>query len=290
MSETLARQTLYHAWPDFTCAAGQGERGSNPDIRRHDHRYASFMSSFRRRDLLRGTALVLAGHTVARAGLIAGSLPWRPGAGAPPFDRPGAPEPGTWQFFTATEAAALEAIADRVIPPDPQTAGGKDAGCVVFVDRQLAGPYGKDEGLYTSAPFTKGVKQQGPQSALAPAELYRKGLAALDAHVRANRGAQGFAALGAEQQDQLLHDLEDGKVQLEGLDAQTFFEQLLKDVQQGFFADPLYGGNREMTSWKMIGFPGARYDYRDWVSRHNEPYPLPPVSIAGRADWTPKKG
>ena len=34
-----------------------------------------------------------------------------------------------------------------------------------------------------------------------------------------------------------------------------------------------------------IGFPGARYDYRDWVERHNQPYPLPPVSIMGRSDW-----
>ncbi|MBV9727128.1 MAG: gluconate 2-dehydrogenase subunit 3 family protein, partial [Gammaproteobacteria bacterium] len=49
-----------------------------------------------------------------------------------------------------------------------------------------------------------------------------------------------------------------------------------------------YGGNRDMCSWKMIGFPGARYDYRDWVGRHNERYPYPPVSIAGRPDWTPK--
>ena len=52
---------------------------------------------------------------------------------------------------------------------------------------------------------------------------------------------------------------------------------------EGFFADPIYGGNRDMAGWKMIGFPGARYDYRDWVSRHNERYPYPPVSIQGRA-------
>jgi gluconate 2-dehydrogenase gamma chain len=44
-----------------------------------------------------------------------------------------------------------------------------------------------------------------------------------------------------------------------------------------------------MAGWKMIGFPGARYDYRDWVSRHNERYPYPPVSIQSRAGWTPGK-
>jgi gluconate 2-dehydrogenase gamma chain len=42
-----------------------------------------------------------------------------------------------------------------------------------------------------------------------------------------------------------------------------------------------------MTAWRMIGFPGTRYDYRGWVTRHNETYTLPPVGLAGRAAWTP---
>ena len=78
-------------------------------------------------------------------------------------------------------------------------------------------------------------------------------------------------------------------MKLDGADGKAFFELLLKDVQQGFFADPIYGGNRDMVAWRMIGYPGARYDYRDWVGRHNERFPLPPVSITGRADWTPRK-
>jgi gluconate 2-dehydrogenase gamma chain len=246
------------------------------------------MAPFRRRDLLKGTALVLAGGTAARAGIVSGRLPWEPGTSTAPHLHDENAKPGEWKFFTAAEAATIEAIADRLIPADPQTPGGKDAGCAVFIDRQLAGPYGQREGLYTAAPYTKGEKQQGPQSPIGPADLYRKGLAALDEHVRTARHGTSFAALDANQQDDVLHGVEDGKIPLGDIDAQTFFEQVLKDVQQGFFADPLYGGNRDMCAWKMIGFPGARYDYRDWVSRHNERYPLPPVSIAGRSEWTPK--
>ena len=41
-------------------------------------------------------------------------------------------------------------------------------------------------------------------------------------------------------------------------------------VPEGFFSDPVYGGNRNMVGWSMIGFPGTRYDYRDLVDRHNE--------------------
>ncbi|HEU4624514.1 MAG TPA: gluconate 2-dehydrogenase subunit 3 family protein [Steroidobacteraceae bacterium] len=248
------------------------------------------MSPLRRRDLLKGTALVLAGGTAVRASIIAGRLPWQPGTASAPQPHAGN-APGGWNFFTAAEGAAIEAIADRLIPPDANTPGGKDAGCAAFIDRQLAGPYGQREGLYTVPPFEKGAKQQGPQSALNPAELYRKGLGALDDYVHAARDGHSFATLDAAQQDEILQGLEAGKIALgAGVDAQTFFEQLLQDVQQGFFADPIYGGNRDMCAWKMIGFPGARYDYRDWVGRHNEPYPLPPVSIAGRAEWTPKSG
>jgi gluconate 2-dehydrogenase gamma chain len=246
--------------------------------------------TFRRRDLLKGTALVVATGTVARAGIIAGRMPWHVGAGTPPFEHPNDIQPGTWKFLTPAEAAVVEAIADRFIPLDPKTPGGKDAGCAVFIDRQLAGPYGQQEGLYQNGPFVKGTKQQGPQSATSPAQLYKKGLAALDKHVHSTHGGNSFAALSADQQDEILHDIDSGKIRFDDVDAQTFFEQVLHDVQQGFFADPIYGGNRDMCSWKMIGFPGARYDYRDWVSRHNEPYPLPPVSIAGRGDWTPRHG
>jgi gluconate 2-dehydrogenase gamma chain len=60
----------------------------------------------------------------------------------------------------------------------------------------------------------------------------------------------------------------------------------MANAMEGFFADPIYGGNRDMAGWKLIGFPGARYDYRDHVGKHNQPYPLPPVSILGRGEWT----
>ena len=78
------------------------------------------------------------------------------------------------------------------------------------------------------------------------------------------------------------------KLKFDDGDGKAFFDQILKDMQQGFFADPVYGGNRDMVAWKMIGFPGARYNYLDWIDRHNERFPLPPVSIMGATNWTPK--
>ena len=70
-----------------------------------------------------------------------------------------------------------------------------------------------------------------------------------------------------------------------GVNSKAFFQLLWQNTKEGFFADPVYGGNRNMVGWKMIGFPGARYDYRDWIDKHNQPYPLPPVGLADHPDW-----
>ncbi|HTZ79692.1 MAG TPA: gluconate 2-dehydrogenase subunit 3 family protein [Stellaceae bacterium] len=234
--------------------------------------------SISRRDLLTGTAVSLVlSLASAQARTIAGALPWEPDAAVPPVRV----EPGPWQFFTADEAAAVEAIVDRLIPPDPETPGGKDAGCAVFIDRQLAGPYGSARALYMRPPFKEGTPQQGPQSPLTPAMRYRHGLAALDKYCRQAFAGKTFAQLTDEQKDKVLTGMEKGPIAFDGASARALFEQLHTNTREGFFADPIYGGNRGMAGWKMIGFPGARYDYRDWVERHNERFPLPPVGLGG---------
>jgi gluconate 2-dehydrogenase gamma chain len=237
-----------------------------------------------RRQFLASAAYIVTSLSAARASPIMRHLPWTPNAGNPPKPI----QPGPWHYFTGAEGRAMEAIADRIIPPDAETPGGKDTGCAVFVDRQLAGPYGHREGHYNRPPFMHGTKQQGEQGEAGPAQQYRKALAALDQHCQSKFSGKAFAELPDGDKDAVLHDLEGNKVSLNGIEGKAFFEQLLKDVQTGFFADPLYGGNRDMVAWKMIGYPGARYNYLDWIDRHNERFPLPPVGLTGRIDWTPK--
>ena len=242
------------------------------------------MPTLSRRQLLASTAVafLILPHS-AWASIIRGGLPWAPDAADPPKRV----MPGPWAFFSPAEGSAMEAIADRLIPPDAEIPGGKDIGCAIFIDRQLAGPYGRAAGLYRGTPFQPGLRQQGPQSAATPAEQYRQGLAGLDRHCRQAFGGTPFARLSPEQQDQVIAGLENGTVQLDGKSGSDFFDLILKDTQQGFFADPIYGGNKDMAAWKMIGFPGARYDYRDWIDRHNERYPHPPVGIGLHPDWAP---
>jgi gluconate 2-dehydrogenase gamma chain len=241
---------------------------------------------FSRRSLLTSTAALLVAHTTnGSARILSGGLPWDPGAATPPVQA----RPGPWMFFTSDEAALIEAAVDRLIPPDDRGPGGKDAGCAVFIDRQLAGPYGRAAGLYMKPPFVPGTAAQGYQSADAPAVRYRIGLEALAKYLKTTFSGKSFPELAPADQDKVLAGLESGSIVLKELKSAEFFALLLQNTREGFFADPIYGGNRDMTGWKLVGFPGARYDYRDWIERYNEVYPLPPVGIMGRADWSVKE-
>jgi gluconate 2-dehydrogenase gamma chain len=235
-----------------------------------------------RRALLGSAAFFLMSTHTVRALTISQGMPWAPGTATPPVPV----RPGPWVFFTADEAALVEAAVDRLIPPDERGPGGKDAGCATFIDRQLAGPYGRAGGLYMRPPFMPGAATQGYQAPNTPAGRYRAGLKALADYVKDAFAGKSFRDLSPQDQDKVLTGLEKGSIALKDVNGPEFFDLLLQNAQEGFFADPIYGGNRDMAGWKLVGFPGTRYDYRDWVERHNEAYPLPPVSIMGRSDWT----
>ena len=122
----------------------------------------------------------------AAADSVSGALPWSPFAGAPPQPV----NPLGWYFFTPDEAATVEAIVDRLIPADDLSIGGKEAGCAVFIDRQLAGSFGKASRLYMKGPFAAGLPTQGYQGPLTPAGRYRDGLAKLNDQCRAGYAAR----------------------------------------------------------------------------------------------------
>jgi len=241
-------------------------------------------SGLSRRELLTAAAVTALPGGVVEAKVISGEVPWSPGEA----DNPTPAAPGPYQFFTEHEAAWVDAAVSRLIPKDDLGPGAKELGVTVFLDRQLAGAYGRAERWYMAGPWSKGKDTQGYQSRMTPAQMYRAAIKAIDAHCKGRFENQGFAQLKSEDQDKVLGELEKGKIKLAEVDAKTFFKQLLLNTQEGFFADPLYGGNKDMAAWKMIGFPGARYNYRDFVKKHGERYPLPPVSILGRPAWNPK--
>lgn len=238
-----------------------------------------------RRHLVAGaTALLTAAAGEASARTISGSQPWEPHhADAPqPLEEP------NLVFFTPAEAAFVNASTERLIPADDLGPGANQCGVTLFIDHQLAGAYGRAQSWYMQGPWAKGEETQGFQSRYNPASLYRAAIAAIEAHVHAAEVGKTFAQLPPEAQDQLLGELEAGKIELQGVDAKTFFTLLMLNTKEGMFCDPIYGGNKDMAGWKMLGFPGARYDYRSWAGRHGQRYSEPPVGLKGRPAWTHK--
>ena len=180
----------------------------------------------------------------------------------------------------------MDAITARLIPSDEFGAGARDAGVTDFIDSQLAGFYGRGERWYMRGPFADGLETQGYQSEHAPAQLYRAAIEALDAHCEGTEGSV-FAELPEDQQDAILKRIEDGELELDGVSATAFFNLVLENAIEGFFSDPIYGGNRDMAGWKLVGFPGARYDYRDFLDHNGEPITIEPVGLKGRPAWNP---
>jgi len=228
--------------------------------------------------LITTTALLV---PAAFARTISGEVPWIPGRANLPPAYP------TLRFFTTAERNCIDAITARLIPTDDTGPGAREAGVTDFIDSQLAGFYGKGERWYMQGPFAdEPLDTQGYQSEQPPAQLYRDAIKALDAHCEQTIGSV-FARLEENQQDEILKRLEEGDLVLDGVSAKAFFDLVLENTIEGFFSDPIYGGNRDMVGWKLVGFPGARYDYRDYLDHNGEPVILEPVGLKGRPAWTP---
>jgi gluconate 2-dehydrogenase gamma chain len=165
------------------------------------------------------------------------------------------------RFFTAAEARVIEAACARIFPSDESGPGAKEAGVVIYIDRQLAGPYGRDKYRYTKPPFVQSTPEHGYQGKQNPREVYREGIAQLG----------NFAELAPAEQDQKLRALE----------KTYFFRMLHRHTIEGMFSDPMHGGNAGLIGWQLIGFPGPLMSYRDEIDKaHGQPWRPKPKSLA----------
>jgi gluconate 2-dehydrogenase gamma chain len=187
-------------------------------------------------------------------------------------------------YFNAVEWSFITAAVDRLIPSEGPGPGGLGTGVPEFIDRQMELPYGHGAYFYLQGPFRPDAPPTlGYQLRYTPRELYRSGIAAVNDACRTAAG-KIFADLPPDEQDRFLALLEKNQIQLSGPPAGAFFAQLLENTREGYFADPLYGGNRGMAAWKWIGFPGARADFTDWIDQAGQKYPYGPVAISGARD------
>lgn len=150
------------------------------------------------------------------------------------------------------ELKIVQAIAGRIMPAT-DTPGAIEAGSADYIDIALANPYKSQLGRY--------------QRAIADLEKYC-----------GTAFGKSFATLDEHQQDDVLKDLEEGKIEAVN-NAKQFFELVRRHVLEGFFCEPHYGGNKDMIGWKLVGFPGQQYGYPDPYI--NKKVDIPPVAFDG---------
>jgi gluconate 2-dehydrogenase gamma chain len=184
----------------------------------------------------------------------------------------------TYLFFNADEALFIEAACERLIPADESGPGAIGAGVPNYLDKQLGGAWGAGERLYRSGPWQSGTPSQGYQLPFTPAELFHTSLRAIIRDLESKRTP--FNEMAVDLQDAYLKSLESGAHDLDGVSSAVFFDMLLKMSVEGFFSDPVYGGNRDMVAWRMIGFPGAYADYYEAIDKHGVKFVREPMSLA----------
>lgn len=165
------------------------------------------------------------------------------------------------RFFTAAEARVVQAAAERIFPSDASGPGATEAGVVIYIDRQLAGPYGRDKYRYAKPPFVESGPEHGYQGKETPREIYRAGVRTLG----------DFVSLNPAEQDQKLRSIQ----------TSNFFHMLRQHTMEGMFSDPMHGGNAGMIGWQLIGYPGPVMSYRDEIDKNfGVAFERKPVSLA----------
>lgn len=183
-----------------------------------------------------------------------------------------------YTFFTPEEVAFVEAAVDHLIPSDEFGPGAREAGVIVFIDRQLSGAFGAAAKWYMQGPWGESTPEQGYQIPLTPQKLYRLCVEATNEHCQSQFGER-FDLVSPEQRLAVLEGMDDGSLSIPGVPIGDFFSMLLQNTIEGFFADPIHGGNRDKVGWRLVGFPGVGASYYRHFQKYNEPYLVEPVGI-----------
>lgn len=201
----------------------------------------------------------------------------------PPADAAGPAPAVGYASLGPDEAGFVEAMVNVMCPADPLTPNGVDCGLAIFIDRQLAGDFGRGARLYRQGPWAPGRPELGYQLPLTPEQYFKAGLAAAGDACSKSRGKR-FEELSPDEADAFLQELAADKFTGGRFSLGDWFNGLVYPLfEQACFADPLYGGNNNKVFWKMLGYPGLPATHaNDMVEFRGKPYPgaRDPKSIA----------
>lgn len=192
-------------------------------------------------------------------------------------------------FFNRTEDfVVLEAAVERIFPENDNGAGAIALGVPFFIDKQCTGEWGMNTNDYMQGPFPqinvtetyeegKGDGKATPstvvnvagtspryQTKMTRSVLLLEGIREIEAQSQKKFGER-FVKIEAAQQDELLTMFANGDFNISGVKSDFFFSLLRQTTLEGVYADPVYGGNRNMEAWKMKQYPGPRMSWMNEV-------------------------
>ena len=184
----------------------------------------------------------------------------------------------TRMFFSRYEDFnVLRHATERIYPEDDHGPGAIGLGVPFFIDKQLAGAYGANKNDYMKGPAQQVEGINTYQTLMNRGDVFIEGLRKMNAESQKRHDAR-FFDIEPEEMDAILQDLSEDKIKLNGVKSSTFFSLLRNMTIEGAYADPLYGGNKDMQGWKMKEHPGIRASYMDLIDSE-EFQKLDPVSL-----------
>jgi gluconate 2-dehydrogenase gamma chain len=169
-------------------------------------------------------------------------------------------------YFNSEQFQVIDAATERIFPEDENGPGAKALGVAFFIDHQLAGDWGFNGREYMQAPFFRGEKVQGFQGRLKRRDIFDIAISEIQNHSMAVYKKR-FTELKEEEQDTILKDFQEDKVNITTISPSGFFQMLRNATLEGAYSDPLYGGNRNMEGWKMKNYPGSQMAYTDVIDK-----------------------
>ena len=137
------------------------------------------------------------------------------------------------------EAAFVEALVNVMCPADALTPNGTECGLAIYIDRQLAGDFGKGGRMYSHGPWMPGQAAAGLSAAAKARRVLQGGHRGGDAARRKRASAKRSMQLAPADADAFLQDIAAGKVTDARLSLADWFSQLVYPLfQQACFADP----------------------------------------------------
>lgn len=184
----------------------------------------------------------------------------------------------TRMFFTRfDDFQVLEAATERIFPEDENGPGAIGLDVPYFIDKQLAGDFGSNKKDYMNGPAQDVDFVDTYQTLMNRGDVILEGLRKIDAESQ-DRNDKKFYNAEGEQQDEILQDAQNGDIKMDGVRSNIFFGLLRKLTIEGAYADPMYGGNKDMQGWKMREYPGVKAGYID-VIESEEFQKIEPTSL-----------